>query len=149
MNDADRKDLQEAMGEKRHKGIGNHKCSCGGTFQIYGLLTHLLEANRSFNTWQDFGAVKEWAEKQEWWEDFVCERNEGQAYRNEETINDLLPIEDIDPIRFPELILEWGKETDKEKPRERDEEVERLRAFWDWSRLADKQLFKQSLAEGE
>ena len=81
MNDDDRKFLTEAMGGE----CWNENSPC---------------KNRTFTTWDDFGAVWEWAKKQEWWDKFTdlhyhCCR---------------VDLDLIDPIRFPELVVQFLKE---------------------------------------
>lgn len=86
MNDADRKFLTEAMGRG-----WNEKSPC---------------KNRTFTTWDDFGAVWEWAKKQEWWGDLnSLWEVSGWSYKPGFVHEDI-----IDPIRFPEMVVDFLKE---------------------------------------
>ena len=103
-----RKLLTKAIGECWHeleydRDDGNYFCIfCG----------HIPEwpnkLNRTFDNWQDFGALWEWATKQEWWTHFI-----DRLYYNDpdspENIEYDCRIEEkyIDPIRFPELVAEY------------------------------------------
>lgn len=118
MTDDDRKFLTEAMGECWHEPnrpcavgsmlitggtIKQHCTVCGkmmsNSFQLY------LE-NRTFTTWTDFGAVWEWAQKQEWFDELFC-----SVCMNPKCYCEVhVPAAHVDPLRFPQLVVEFLKE---------------------------------------
>jgi hypothetical protein len=129
MTDADRQFLTEAMGETYHDyvilppRIGNtthcglSHCSCGITG--YAVRDICAYANRTFDNWQDFGAVWEWAKKQEWFARFVWEVVFVQSATITESMELAVVIAKfcnaIDKVHFPELILAWLREQEKEE----------------------------------
>lgn len=117
MNEQDQKLLTEKMGECWHEpdsecAVGREyngggtikqkclKCGCllSTTYQIY-------EDNRTFDTPDDFFVVWTWAKGQEWWEEFLAENS---TY--DDTLHGIIDVEAIDPIRFPALVVQFGKE---------------------------------------
>jgi len=107
MNDADRKLLTKKMGELWHKEISDtdfpFECECGDP----GCCNR---SNRTFTTPDDFFAAWNWAKKQEWWEDFTYQEIK-KLYRDDEPWSiDHLLLSLVDPIRFPELVVQFGKE---------------------------------------
>ena len=117
MNEQDQKLLTEKMGECWHEpdsecALGREynggemikqkclKCGCllSTTYQIY-------EENRTFTTPCDFFAVWNWAKGWEWWEEFLAENS---TY--DDTLHGIIDVDAIDPIRFPALILQFGRE---------------------------------------
>ena len=113
MNDADRKLLTKKMGELWHKEISDtdfpFECECGDP----GCCNR---SNRSFTTPDDYFALWNWAKGQEWWINFIRTKTlidprpidqimEEEGMCRRVGLNDL-----IDPIRFPELVVQFGKE---------------------------------------
>jgi len=113
MNDADRKLLTKKMGELWHKEISDtdfpFECECGDP----GCCNR---SNRTFITPDDFFAVWNWAKEQEWWRQLYQESMRQFAHQEEKGVTQ----QDfakwfIDPIRFPELVVQFGKEVLKWK----------------------------------
>lgn len=105
MNDDDRKFLTEAMGEKWVDPYFEDYTDYGkGRTNL-----RIIDKNRTFTTWADFGAVWEWAQKQEWWPDLW----RSILYSYSAGFN-LKGIEwTIDPLRFPQLVVDFLKEAKK------------------------------------
>jgi len=124
MNDADRKFLTEAMKEHWHEpipipGIDNiwelAYCSCGikYTFTLDGCKHHQKESNRTFSTPQDFFDLWNWAKGQEWWNYFW---EEWMIYEDKDANNTAwYNAGVIEPVRFPELILQWLREKENDR----------------------------------
>lgn len=82
MSDRDER-LTEAMGEIRHNYMG-HLCSCGADYtqQLdayeanWELTAHVNNSNINFSTWEGFGKLLKWAQKQDWWSDFIYDYSE-------------------------------------------------------------------------
>lgn len=72
----------------------------GGTIGIYTW--------REMSEWERLGMIWTWAAKQEWWREFMMEY---WFNRSRE-----LPITDIiNPVRFPELVVDFLREREKEE----------------------------------
>ena len=119
MNDDDRRELAEAMGEEWHENSRaalfhlQASCSCGLSFEDnWTLATHIKDINRTFTTWTDFGDV--------WQSEKIFP--EGHAmfllwlYKNlqVETAQGLAIVwawwEEKSPAERCELILQWWRE---------------------------------------
>jgi hypothetical protein len=79
-----------------------------GTKEIETEPACIEETNPTFTTWQDFGDLWEWAKKQEWWREFYfsklcipCGWHVGIMEFSHAM---------IDPLRFPDLICDFGSE---------------------------------------
>ena len=120
MKDEDRKFLTEKMGECFHEiiteqpyrvdevDVGSlYLCSCEKLLQKWEISRHRAH-NRTFTTWEDFGAVWKWAKKQDWWKEQVW------SFDGDEQCDPMEVIETchIDPARFPELVVEWLRNAD-------------------------------------
>ena len=124
MTDADCRELQEKwMGEPWHDITDTYPLDPPGSQHCDSCEEYItsknLHLNCTFTTWRDFGDLWSWATKQEWF----CEFVEKVTYLNDNTPDydsnlfnlKLGLIEFIDPIRFPELTLEWLREREKEE----------------------------------
>lgn len=101
--------LTEAMGECWHgwrepkpKYIGDARwpCTCG---ENHGD----IDFNNDFSTWEGFGKLWEWVQKQEWWILFVDDNQTDE--HGLETINGYLRRL-INPDRFADAVYKFLKE---------------------------------------
>jgi hypothetical protein len=102
MTEADRKLLTEYMGECWYPKYKTHAddCTCNKCLDYQ-------QCNRTFDTWKDFGELKEKIdEKGEWYATQVCNR----MFRPFEFANWL-----IDKNRFPQLVVAWLKGRKEER----------------------------------
>jgi len=128
MKDEDRKILTEFLGEKWHERIWRDEigkpatlCSCGFDEGVLNLCVHLdAAANRTFDTWEDFGKLRDKIVEKEGWNWFVIfaikefqkehpvlkSEEGGGWYRFEPEFLQWF----VDEDRFPELVLEAIKE---------------------------------------
>ena len=98
--------LTEALGECWHEKditspIKSHGlCTCGvDSVSHYELIDHLDEINNNFSTWEGFGLLWTWSQKQEWWiMDFMPKT--GDKYN-------LMSL--VDPDRFANAVYEVNK----------------------------------------
>ena len=111
MTAEDRKFLTEAMGKDWSEPYLEDYADYGkGRTNL-----RIVDRNRAFTTWTDFGWLWEWAQKQEWWPDFWRYLLRIYLERNKYVIGFSLEGIDwtIDPLRFPQLIVNFLRERKK------------------------------------
>ena len=121
MKDEDRKILTEFLGEKWHERIWRDEigkpatlCSCGFDEGVLNLCVHLdAAANRTFDTWEDFGALWDRVKKTKGWRLFISKLYYAESSHHAIEANDYpgyIDVIQVDKDRFPFLILEAIKE---------------------------------------
>lgn len=107
MNEDRDKFLTEQMGEFWHERLTGYDCSCGG--KIYWNQCN----NIGFSTWEGFGKLWEWAQKQEWFENFRVfnhyHDDEDNYLESRHDVAEWL----IDPDRFADTVYKYLKEVGK------------------------------------
>ena len=105
--------LTEAMGEKWHKPIKVQSigvierfiCTCDTKMKNISWPSYYnmhLNNNNNFFTWEGFGKLWEWSQKQDWWSVFLHEQwQENISYVQSEWFTHL-----IDPTKFAEAVYE-------------------------------------------
>ena len=106
MTDEDRKLLTEAMGECWHeleydRDEGHSFCKLCGDIPAWPNRMH-----RTFDNWNDFGVLWEWASKQDWWLDMVAYFEGDANFR----AFCLIDTRMIDPIKFAEATVKKLRE---------------------------------------
>ena len=113
--------LSEAMGECWHEFTlddphlkpvdGSYGiCKCGYRINYLHFHKH-LKYNPNFSTWDRFGKLWEWANRQKWWKMFLCFGVYGD-YMN--GVQNLIETENINPDIFADAIYNYLKETSSE-----------------------------------
>lgn len=83
--------LTEAMGLCWHDSVTNETCdNCGITADVnmpnYVPPFQGKWLRIDFSTWAGFGALWEWAQKQEWWDEFMIHSKFTYSYESAETL---------------------------------------------------------------
>ena len=114
MNEEDCRFLTYKMGGAWHerKPCIYHPegCLCGHNF------FPACPSNRTFDNWEEFGELWNWATKQEWWDKFL--------FFSRINMDDILDSEGAEPVshscmglvnptRFPKLITDFMREREK------------------------------------
>ena len=115
MNEADRKLLTKKMGECWHEGYSHSMFNpfTGNQTFYCDKCKKPISDNRTFITPDDFFAAWEWAKEQEWWIDFIRTKTliDPKQITEEDEMCKRVGLNDlINPIRFPELVVQFGKE---------------------------------------
>lgn len=108
--------LTEAMGEHWHE----HTMTCGYTMTRLGEYISDIKTTsytNDFSTWAGFGKLWEWAQKQDWWEDFyqyeLCEYSiTTSTLCNSGTDTDhyIFDTQFINPNSFANAVYDYLKE---------------------------------------
>jgi len=98
--------LTEAMGECWHKWDPTN-VEQGFTCRHCGRQWHHLLAKTDFSTWQGFGKLWEWAQKQEWFKDFCVETPMYSEGEDRDWIDAMLDL--THPDRFASEVHEFLK----------------------------------------
>jgi hypothetical protein len=109
MNPKRNKFLTEAMGLCWHKWIaheamGHFQCAkCGKMEMGFSCKEEEYHSDIDFSTWEGFGKLWQWANEQEWWDDFT-----DKNYHCCRTDLDM-----INPNRFSHMLYEYLEEKDE------------------------------------
>ena len=77
-------------------------CDCGAVRTYHDACNHVTKQN-NFSTWEGFGKLWEWAQKQKWWDDFWWSPN-GIGDGTQEDIYF------VHPDRFADAVYEYLQE---------------------------------------
>ena len=99
--------LTEQMGECWHELAGKKRLVCSKCLKLF--VNHT-----DFSTWEGFGKLWDWSQKQEWWDTFVMKElhyshrthYDGVNYVYENRLDDEL----VNPDRFADAVYEYLKE---------------------------------------
>lgn len=105
MNPERDKFLTEAMNLCWHE-FYHGRCNCG----IY--LTSNWN-NTDFSTWEGFGVLKEWAETQKWWGNFVVLHSSKLSHTANFISDRDISLKVINPDRFADAVCAFLKEAEK------------------------------------
>ena len=108
--------LTEALGECWHTNSADwefrapwpYRCLCGyGTDYKVELDQHCCDSQPDFSTWEGFGKLWEWAQKQDWWCEFFVYHVQNPKRDTEDETALHTWTKNINPTRFANVVYEF------------------------------------------